>query len=1149
MAGKTPDDSIEDWVDVTNKLFYGLLAYLDSKEKDVQSLALSIFPLACNILSNPEISMLSVDWVKRLCNIVTDTASGHRPNIEMLRSKRVLGGEKLGAMLGASRDFLVLEAFLELLANINPPASEAKARKEFFHDFFSAETFDGDTKKQIKELFNSSIISSWDEASTRVFHILARADITYPQVFRVSKLQVCDQSYAQPPPYNCLYLDRSCFLVNVPDIDMQIDTFQVNYTDVRSLQQKKGISSDMVVISLSLTSPPLLAGQRLPLPPDRQNIIVSFEMSASNFPLLQSSLRARSAGHLVPTQAKPRPRSSHVPTPPASIAESQNELDTDRFSFVDVNIVPGTVVEKPPTSELAPTARDQNTPKKHSTCVSSREHSLEDDTRKKLDKDTKENDVNLRLPSESAPASGGQHRDKEPQPSNQTFNSPVSRGHTSAEVPSNIQLPVVLSMTTTPTKESQADLGVRPSPAKSSSSAAPRPASPVLSDLSDPEDWFKLRRNDDVKVSKRPAKRRKTIVDEDLTDSTAVPSKSSKRLRLLEDSEHVPVRAVLPVLANKTSKPTKTYRRKIDRTSSPEQPPPKKDDIFDELPALAAPLRVASSDCNVISKANGPIGSNHGTKHAPNRPSASRAPIGIAHASKAESHHEAKLTRSSKRVVTSDSSSDSEEHSTNISYTPTKAASTVSWEPELHDVPMDQTDIQSVKPEEPEEARPDQENAPKHTILKEAHETVQIANMSRINSDPENTHKDRNQSPLPPSVDVTDEAITADSARHDHALKRDVLVPVDTLHIKGRTTRDWNDNPASPLRYQLTPPPAIARVGGSTSESGIVPLGSTNRPTTVPTVTSDEALTRGDHSKPKQPKAIGSFEPAGTGLRTVSATTQPLEKIPKTTQVRRAPSEIVVPEGLNPIDLTGDDVADEKNVPRVLEKPAPTRIEPEPAPSHRAANPFASETQGQKAAYVAFITPPRPLKATPRSFMIYGHESDASETHLRPQTTRPHISTTKVQAQGKHKHARSSSTQIPSSTKLTDYARPESPPVEPASNNVSDFVEIIINKIGTRFDQISIQAAAAQERLLHQAMCTQEAMRHESVECYNQLLDFKTKNDQHGTALKDAYHDLLVLNEDIRRKLNDISRQHDKKTLSTKLPRSLFADALPAIFS
>lgn len=25
MAGKTPDDSIEDWVDVTNKLFYGLL--------------------------------------------------------------------------------------------------------------------------------------------------------------------------------------------------------------------------------------------------------------------------------------------------------------------------------------------------------------------------------------------------------------------------------------------------------------------------------------------------------------------------------------------------------------------------------------------------------------------------------------------------------------------------------------------------------------------------------------------------------------------------------------------------------------------------------------------------------------------------------------------------------------------------------------------------------------------------------------------------------------------------------------------------------------------------------------------------------------------------------------------------------------------
>lgn len=62
-------------------------------------------------------------------------------------------------------DFLVLEAFLELLANINPPASEAKARKEFFHDFFSAETFDGDTKKQIKELFNSSIISSWDEVN------------------------------------------------------------------------------------------------------------------------------------------------------------------------------------------------------------------------------------------------------------------------------------------------------------------------------------------------------------------------------------------------------------------------------------------------------------------------------------------------------------------------------------------------------------------------------------------------------------------------------------------------------------------------------------------------------------------------------------------------------------------------------------------------------------------------------------------------------------------------------------------------------------------------------------------------------------------------------------------------------------------------
>ncbi|KAM6500826.1 hypothetical protein JOM56_003840 [Amanita muscaria] len=240
------------WEDTQESLLSGVLDFLEQHPTtDKQTLVASVYysPL-CRELFPEEDKPNPVMKDSLLCTIfqlLSETAIFHPENQHNLRSSDVLGGKRLGVMLAQCRDFLVIEALLELFGNIIPSAKVPKKRAEFIDDVFSPVRL----KCGAKLLENASP-TGWDIVSTTVCDALAKSDIQYPQPFETAGIQAGNVSYT----VSRIYIDKSAFMASV-DKDGQLDTFKVPFCTVRRIKVLASSTSTNTVMIVT-GAPPLL---------------------------------------------------------------------------------------------------------------------------------------------------------------------------------------------------------------------------------------------------------------------------------------------------------------------------------------------------------------------------------------------------------------------------------------------------------------------------------------------------------------------------------------------------------------------------------------------------------------------------------------------------------------------------------------------------------------------------------------------------------------------------------------------------------------------------------------------------------------------------------------------------------------------------
>ncbi|KIL68635.1 hypothetical protein M378DRAFT_8678 [Amanita muscaria Koide BX008] len=256
------------WEDTQESLLSGILDFLEQHPTtDKQTLVASVYysPL-CRELFPEEDKPNPVMKDSLLCTIfqlLSETAIFHPENQHNLRSSDVLGGKRLGVMLAQCRDFLVIEALLELFGNIIPSAKVPKKRAEFIDDVFSPVRL----KCGAKLLENASP-TGWDIVSTTVCDALAKSDIQYPQPFETAGIQAGNVSYT----VSRIYIDKSAFMASVDKVksfllnmnpgllnekDGQLDTFKVPFCTVRRIKVLASSTSTNTVMIVA-GAPPLL---------------------------------------------------------------------------------------------------------------------------------------------------------------------------------------------------------------------------------------------------------------------------------------------------------------------------------------------------------------------------------------------------------------------------------------------------------------------------------------------------------------------------------------------------------------------------------------------------------------------------------------------------------------------------------------------------------------------------------------------------------------------------------------------------------------------------------------------------------------------------------------------------------------------------
>ncbi|KAF8633721.1 hypothetical protein AX17_004379 [Amanita inopinata Kibby_2008] len=243
------------WENVQESLLSGVLDFLEQQQTDANRTEIaSIFcPVLCHNFFPQQFESVVDVRASVLCTIfqlLSEVVICHSNNQHKLRDSKSLGGKRLGLLLAQCRDFLAIEALLELIGNLIPSTKNLERRTIFIQDVFSSSHFR--CSAEVVKLLDRATSTSWDMTCTRICDALAKSDIRYPQPFETTQVRINAVCYV----VSRIYVDESAFIASV-DEGGQLETFKLLLASIREIKISTP-SMFMVTVSVIATSSPLL---------------------------------------------------------------------------------------------------------------------------------------------------------------------------------------------------------------------------------------------------------------------------------------------------------------------------------------------------------------------------------------------------------------------------------------------------------------------------------------------------------------------------------------------------------------------------------------------------------------------------------------------------------------------------------------------------------------------------------------------------------------------------------------------------------------------------------------------------------------------------------------------------------------------------
>ncbi|KAG0705163.1 hypothetical protein DFH29DRAFT_302869 [Suillus ampliporus] len=288
------------WNEVAVALLSGVLDFIEKTSDDMskETAASAFYPTICTLFFYQDASLTLLPRTQTTAySLLHDTLANHPGNQRRLRDHAVLGGLLIGIAISQSKDYLVIEALLNIVGWLIPPTHKTEQgkvkRTEFINDLFGSETHFSCSHELVGILQYISS-SRWEDTSMKVMDVLARSDITFPQPFALDEVDVCGKTYPQPTAFDRLHLDRDCFLANIIEQDDVCESLKISYGHIRSvtIDISKASPPNKAIVHVDLTGPPVMGEAPLDIPAG-QSFYLKFEIEREDLSRLMEALRRR----------------------------------------------------------------------------------------------------------------------------------------------------------------------------------------------------------------------------------------------------------------------------------------------------------------------------------------------------------------------------------------------------------------------------------------------------------------------------------------------------------------------------------------------------------------------------------------------------------------------------------------------------------------------------------------------------------------------------------------------------------------------------------------------------------------------------------------------------------------------------------------
>ncbi|KAG2146912.1 uncharacterized protein EDB93DRAFT_455734 [Suillus bovinus] len=288
------------WNDIAVAVLSGVLDYLDKCSDDMtkETVALAFYPTICTLFFYQDASLILLPRTQRTAySLLHETLSGHPGNQRRLRDHAVLGGSLIGIAISQSKDYLVIEALLDIVGWLIPITNQTEKgtvkRTEFINDLFGSKKHFS-CSSELVNLLQYISSSHWEDTVMKIMDALARSDIMFPQSFALDEVDVCGKLYPQPTAFDRLHLDREFFLVNIVQQDDVCDSLKISYDHIHSvtIDVSKVPPHSKVIVHVDLKTSPSIGDVSLDIPAG-QKLYLKFEIQREDLSRLMEALRRR----------------------------------------------------------------------------------------------------------------------------------------------------------------------------------------------------------------------------------------------------------------------------------------------------------------------------------------------------------------------------------------------------------------------------------------------------------------------------------------------------------------------------------------------------------------------------------------------------------------------------------------------------------------------------------------------------------------------------------------------------------------------------------------------------------------------------------------------------------------------------------------